>query len=215
MITLTKPTETTVLRLLERLKDVPFNYDAVGCIARSTPVGFVRDEATFDVGEGESAWLAACDAIRNWEMFPTRMAETVRMPVDSIEPATAVAVVCKAAGMWTVNPSRVLASHDIVRQGRHRFGFTYGTLPGHVAKGEESFCVEWNEMTDRVTYHIVAVSRPNHILCWLGYPYTRLMQARFRRLSGEAIKASVQQALSTAEEARFDRATERSAPVSV
>lgn len=194
MITLTKPSESVIVELLETLQGTPFNYDAVGCIARSTPAGFVRDEAIFEIGRGAEAWEAACHAIRDWRMFPESMAETVRLPSDSIEPATSVAVVCKAGGVWTVNPSRILASHDSVRNGRHRFGFTYGTLPGHVAKGEESFCVEWDESTDVVTFQLVAVSRPNHILCWITYPYTRMMQARFRRLSGQAMAAIVQQA---------------------
>ncbi len=192
MISFKRPTESTILSLLDSLKAAPFNYDAVGCTLRATPTGFVRDEAAFKVGVGERAWIRACGAIRRWDMFPASMAATLRQPADSIEPGTMVAVICKAAGLWTVNPSRVLSKFDSYTRGRHSFGFTYGTLPGHVACGEESFRVEWDTATDVVSYHIIAVSRPNHVLSWLGYPYTRMMQGRFRRLSGESIAARVQ-----------------------
>ncbi len=51
-----------------------------------------------------------------------------------------------------------------------RFGFAYGTLPGHVESGEERFLVEWDRGDDAVWYDILAFSRPNHVLTRLGYP---------------------------------------------
>ena len=44
-----------------------------------------------------------------------------------------------------------------------------------------------------MSYQIAAVSRPMHILCWLAYPYTRMIQAKFRRLSGESMQRFVSQ----------------------
>ena len=68
-----------------------------------------------------------------------------------------------------------------------RFGFAYGTLPGHIESGRELFLVEWNRADDSVWYSIDVFSRPAFWLIWLGYPYARWQQARFRRLSAAAL----------------------------
>jgi uncharacterized protein (UPF0548 family) len=193
MITLRKPTNQTIREYLAGLERSSFNYDAIGCVTRGTPAGFVRDESLFDLGHGGTAFKQACEAIRSWVIFPEAMVSMVRSS-DSIEAGTTVAVVCHAAGLWTVNPARILVAHDEVCDGVRKFGFTYGTLAGHVERGEERFQVEWNLATDQVVYRITAVSRPSHPFCWIAYPYARKMQAKFRRLSGKAMMDFVNRA---------------------
>ena len=41
-----------------------------------------------------------------------------------------------------------------------RFGFAYGTLPGHAESGEERFLIEWDQDEDGVWFDILAFSRP-------------------------------------------------------
>ena len=73
-----------------------------------------------------------------------------------------------------------------------RFGFGYGTLPGHAERGEERFGVEWNCGLDgSVYYDVFAFSRPKHPLAWSGYPFARLLQKRFRRDSTRAMVEAV------------------------
>ena len=72
-----------------------------------------------------------------------------------------------------------------------KFGFGYGTLPGHIARGEERFLVEWNRSTDQVAYDILAFSKPNHIATRLGYPFVRRSQKRFGRDSAAAMFRAV------------------------
>ena len=72
-----------------------------------------------------------------------------------------------------------------------RFGFAYGTLPGHVESGEERFLVEWDRESNRVSYDIVAFSKPNHWLTRLGYPLVRRTQKRFGRESAAAMFRAV------------------------
>ncbi|MFK7818608.1 MAG: DUF1990 family protein [Planctomycetaceae bacterium] len=190
MITLQEPTGQAISDYLVSLADAPFNYDAIGCVKRGTPSGFVRDESVLRLGSGEAAFESACDGIRSWTNFPKTMVSMVRLS-DAIEVGTTVAVVCYAAGVWTANPARILATHDEVCGDVRKFGFTYGTLAGHVERGEERFCIEWDLASDQVTYRIIAVSRPSHPFCWIAYPYARRMQAKFRQLSGEAMQAFV------------------------
>jgi uncharacterized protein (UPF0548 family) len=71
------------------------------------------------------------------------------------------------------------------------FGFAYGTLPGHVERGEERFLVEWDQGDDAVWYDILAFSRPNHLLTRLGYPVVRRLQKRFGRDSAATVLKAV------------------------
>ena len=72
-----------------------------------------------------------------------------------------------------------------------RFGFAYGTLPGHVESGEERFLIEWERDGSSVWYDILAFSRPNHFLARLGYPLVRREQKRFRRDSAASMLRAV------------------------
>jgi uncharacterized protein (UPF0548 family) len=71
-----------------------------------------------------------------------------------------------------------------------RFGFAYGTLPGHIERGEERFSIEWLP-DDTVWYDIRAFSRPRHWLVRLGYPLARRLQRRFVRDSQSAMLRAV------------------------
>jgi uncharacterized protein (UPF0548 family) len=69
-------------------------------------------------------------------------------------------------------------------------GFAYGTLPGHAARGEERFSIEWHS-DDTVWYDLLAFSRPGHWLIWLGYPCVRRLQRRFALASLAAMVRTV------------------------
>ena len=80
-----------------------------------------------------------------------------------------------------------------------RYGFAYGTLPGHAESGEEQFTVEWHERDDSVRYDILAFSRPQQLLPRLGYPFTRRVQTRFARDSAAEMQRAVVEGKSTAQ----------------
>jgi uncharacterized protein (UPF0548 family) len=56
-----------------------------------------------------------------------------------------------------------------------RRGFAYGTLPGHPECGEEAFLLERHD-DGRVTFTIIAFSRPAHALAKLAGPLVRRIQ---------------------------------------
>lgn len=60
-----------------------------------------------------------------------------------------------------------------------RFGFAYGTLPGHPELGEESFMVD--RQGDETFFRIVAFSRPAEWLTRLGAPISRRVRRHFTR----------------------------------
>ena len=189
VFSVTRPT-TEALRLRrERLRDEPLTYSSpVGQV----PPGFQCDQFEIELGRGEATFQAATKAVNDWQMFPRQMAkldpEQALIAVGEI-----VCVLFRAGPLWTVNPCRILRVIDESQDASDvvRYGFVYGTLLGHVARGEERFLVEWNRSTDAVTYSILAFSRPAHWLMWLGYPYLKLQQNKFRRLSGASMQAAV------------------------
>jgi uncharacterized protein (UPF0548 family) len=107
------------------------------------------------------------------------------------EPGAVVGVLAQALGVWTVSCARVLEiRHE--PGAIERYGFSYGTLPGHAASGEERFAIEWHhEQGDRVWYCVRAFSRPGHWLTWLGTPVLRSLQRRFQSASTRAMLESV------------------------
>jgi uncharacterized protein (UPF0548 family) len=101
-----------------------------------------------------------------------------------------VAVIARNLGLWWINACRIIYLVDEKEPAR-RYGFAYGTLPDHAEMGEERFLVELDRASGEVWYDILAFSRPQHLLTWLGYPYVRRVQKRFAKDSAAAMIRSV------------------------
>jgi uncharacterized protein (UPF0548 family) len=194
MFTFRRPTEDQVQKYLRSLKDAPLSYAHVGCTrgARQLepiPKGFHRDQERVLLGKGEDVYHRACQAIQTWQMIPPSVVQPCPAGV-SIEEGAMVANIFRAwmLGGWLVLPTRILYLIDETTGDFTRSGFTYGTVQGHWEHGEERFLVEWDRRNDTVWYDLLVVSRPQHPLAKLAYPYTRWEQARFRRLSCEEMR---------------------------
>ena len=190
-----KPSRDTVRDFLTAQSDRDFTYALVGATAGEPPAGYVVDRTRVRLGEGEEAFLAARAALSRWEHFRLGWVEAVPLS-DAIQSGTCVAVVARVLGLWWLNACRIVYVIDETGP-VCRFGFAYGTLPGHAESGEERFLIEWDRATESVWYDIVAFSRPNHPLARLGYPLTRRTQKRFARDSAAAMKRSVRPAPAT------------------
>jgi uncharacterized protein (UPF0548 family) len=166
-----------------------FSYPAVGATATTPPAGFTVDRTRIDLGHGEAVFDAAKAALERWQQFRLGWVDAWS-PETPLEAGRVVAIMGWAMGFWWLNACRIIYTVDEFGPTR-RFGFGYGTLPGHVERGEERFLVEWDPATDRVTYDILAFSKPNHILTRLGYPLVRRSQKRFGRDSAAAMFRSV------------------------
>ncbi len=99
-------------------------------------------------------------------------------PDTPIAAGSTVAVLAHHFGFWSLNASRII--YLIEEDGAvQRYGFAFGTLPGHMEQGEERFMVEWHHHDDSVWYEVFAFARAKHLLAKAGYPLTRLIQKRF------------------------------------
>lgn len=189
MFLLGKPSEAEIQRFVRSQRALPFSYDEVGATRGEAPRGYVVDRYRVGLGEGEETFERAKDALRSWRQFGPGWVSV--HPDDApIEVGTTVAVLARHAGFWSLNSARTLY---VVEEGGdvERFGFAYGTLPGHAERGEERFLVEHDRRSSAVSYDVFAFSRPNHPLAWLGLPFARVLQGRFARDSKEAMKKAV------------------------
>ena len=194
MFTLSRPTDAQIADHLHRQQAHPFSYPEVGATRGVPPAGYHVDTHRVRLGHGPATFAAARDAVRAWKMFPPEMTRLC-FPDRPIAAGTTVAVLCRAAWLWTLHSARIVYVIDETETTAvgavDRFGFAYGTLPAHAEQGEERFLVEWQHADDAVWYEILAFSRPRHWLAKLANPYVRHLQRRFRELSGEAMQRAV------------------------
>jgi uncharacterized protein (UPF0548 family) len=190
MLSLKKPSVDAMRRFLATQIPLHFTYEALGATARTPPAGYVVDYTRIRLGDGEAVFRSAAAALERWDHFRLGWVEAWS-PDAPIRTGNVVAVMGWAMGFWWLNACRIV--YVVEETGPiTKFGFAYGTLPGHVESGEERFLLEWDRDTDAVWYDIVAFSRPNHILTRLGYPLVRRMQKRFGRDSAAAMVRAVQ-----------------------
>ena len=140
------------------------------------------DLREFPLGKGRDVYERARAALLAWRHF-----EVPWLTFHCTGPVSqgqAVATVLSLAGVWFVNPCRVVYT-ELDRPDEVAFG--YGTLRGHAESGEERFQVSFDPVTEGVVYSLSAFSRPALLATKLGYPLARRVQARFASASARAL----------------------------
>lgn len=195
MLLLRKPSAECIRNLLLMQSRLEFTYSAVGATTGVLPSGYIADHTRIKLGEGEQVYESAKSALRQWNQFRLGWLEALPSTTP-IEQGQVVAIVAHVFGLWWLNSCRIISVFDQSGEA-NKFGFNYGTLPGHAASGEERFLVEWNRWNNSVWYDIYAFSRPNHFLTYLGYPMVRQIQKRFGRESAAAMRRAIEIGLGT------------------
>lgn len=184
------PHLTTAQRLLAIQSTLPYSYPVVGATASTPPATYLVDHNHVHLGYGNRIFTQACVALRNWTMFDLGWIDLL-WPDAPIVAGTTVGILAHLPGVHILNACRIVYVIDEQNEHGCRFGFAYGTLPGHVERGEERFLIEWQHADDSVGYDILAFSQPNHWLAKVGYPITRFYQRRFARASLRAMGAAI------------------------
>ncbi len=168
-------------------RSLTLSYPSAGATRDDGPAppGYDHDRNREELGRGESVFAAAKEGIRQWHMFPAPLA-TIEPKGIPIAVGEIAGVVIRVFGLWFLNAARIVYVIDEPR----RFGFAYGTLPGHAERGEERFLVEWMP-DDTVVYTIIAFSRPRYWMARLAKPISRMLQRRFVRLSKQRMRELV------------------------
>jgi uncharacterized protein (UPF0548 family) len=187
MFHLRRPQNEEIRREIAAQSRLDFTYFGEGTTRTNPPAGYRVDRTRVELGHGENVFQAACQALREWRQFQLGWVEA--FPTDTpLAAENTVAVLGRSLFLWSTNFARIVYTIDETVARVRQFGFAYGTLPDHIATGEERFAVYWDLQDDRVHYEILAFSRPRHLLAKIGYPFIRQMQRRFRRDSSAAMR---------------------------
>ena len=182
-----RPSNRAIEEFIQESSRLPLSYKQIGIAKQQHTSGFKTDEASAVIAHGGDAFDKAKLALRNWQQFDFGWVELFPRNA-SIEPGTNVAVLVHHIGFWSLNGCRVVY---LIDDRESVFGFAYGTLTNHAEMGEEIFEVSLDAETEEVTYRISAVSKPRATLAQIGYPITRVLQARFRRDSILAMERAI------------------------
>ena len=192
VISFRQPSPETLRRIVAVQSEKEFTYPSVGATKAGgpAPTGYVLDQTRVELGRGSAVFDRAQAALERWDQF--RLGWLQAFPDDTpIRAGETVVVLARAAGLWWTNAARIVYTINEPDEPTARFGFAYGTLPGHVESGEERFLIEWDRKTDQVWFDILAFSRPRHILTRIGRRQARAMQRRFGQQSAAAMQSIV------------------------
>jgi len=149
---------------------VALTYPEVGATrTERLPRGYRHVHRHERLGVGESTLRRAATALGNWDMH-----RAAGLAVRARGPA---AVGSRMASGTGVGPLRIWAPCEVVwlRDEPERYGFGYGTLPGHPERGEEAFEVSVDS-EGQVWFDIRAFSRPATWYARVGSPVVRRIQ---------------------------------------
>ena len=191
MISFRKPTAEEIEGFISQQSKFDVSYPEVEATQSEAPRGYHCNCVRTQLGTGEVSFAAAKKAMQRWEQFSTGWT-TLYWPHTPIQTGQTVAVLARVLGVWSLNACRIV--YVVEEPGPiARFGFGYGTLPGHMESGEERFLIEWDQEIGSVFYEVTAFFRPNHILTRIGWLYGLRKVNRFRIDSASAMRAAIQQ----------------------
>jgi uncharacterized protein (UPF0548 family) len=134
------------------------------------PRGFKETGGSVLLGHGQSVLDGAVQNIKHWRVHEHAGLNVTPHGTEVNESDDVMLLKKLLIGYVTVS-CRVLS----ITQSRDQWGFTYGTLPHHVERGEELFMVA-RASDGAVTFTVRAMSRPGHFLTKVGAPVARLIQ---------------------------------------
>jgi uncharacterized protein (UPF0548 family) len=133
------------------------------------PAGYHHDHCATTLGRGIEVLEYAVKGLKTWQAHRVLGVQVLPRQTE-IRPGATVIVACGIV-VTLAAPCRVVDVVDVPR----RWGFAYGTLPGHPEQGEEAFTVTMAD-DDSVHFEVVAFSRPAATLVRLAGPIGRNIQ---------------------------------------
>ena len=162
-----RPSADDLDRVWAAARGATVTYDDVGSTLRGAGRCAVRD-----VGRGPDDFARAAEGLRAWA---PQLGIGARIhPANAVlAQDTTLIVVLPLGPLTMVAPDRIVMMVDEP----NRFGFAYGTLPGHPERGEESFVIELQP--DGVVRATICVeAEPATLLTRIGAPVTKRLQRR-------------------------------------
>lgn len=179
MLYLKRPDNQCLRRWLREQSREAVSYREIGDTARlSMPKHYHHIDFSMSLGRGPAAFSEATEALGQWGCFNlpwTRLVFDGKPDVGNH-----LVIAARIYGCWSAHCCRVVDC-DPGLTNPNRWSFTVGTLPQHMAQGEEKISVRLDRESGDVIYRIRSFSRPNwRIARWLR-PFVRTQQDRFCR----------------------------------
>jgi uncharacterized protein (UPF0548 family) len=186
LIRLSRPSGQHLDAVLARVAGQALTYSEVGATkGRVLPADYRHDRCSVSIGRGEDVFRRGQTAIRRWEA--QRGAGAAVRPSDPpLVVGGDLVVALRSGPVYVLAPCRIV----YVTDEPDRFGFAYGTLPGHPEQGEEAFHID-RSADGEVTFDVVAFSRPADVLGRIGSPVARIVQKRVTRSYLEGVRQFV------------------------
>lgn len=167
-----RPTDSIGMeRLVESLRETQPTYADTGAsLADLEPQGYHQDRYEIVLGRGTETFQRAVKGLSAWKAH-TVPGFRVFPHGEEIRTGATVVVTLGTAFLALAAPCRIV---DVIDE-QERWGFAYGTLPGHPEEGEEAFVVSISA-DETVRFNIVAFSRPGDPLVLLSGPLGRGIQ---------------------------------------
>ncbi|MDH6136761.1 uncharacterized protein (UPF0548 family) [Kitasatospora sp. MAA4] len=165
-----------------------FSYLEVGAVTRSGPLpaGYHHLHHQELIGYGRDVLEAAGEAVTTLRMHRAagvRVRTDLRPDTPRVAPGTEVVCALGFGPLRLDAPCRVLWAG----YGPNRFGFSYGTRPGHPECGEESFIVDLRA-DGSVWFTVTAFSRPGRWYTRLAGPAVPLFQRAYARRCASTLR---------------------------
>jgi uncharacterized protein (UPF0548 family) len=162
---------SSIDRLVEDLQPVEPTYSEIGgTLTGVHPVGYRIDSYEAILGSGPETFHWAVEGLRSWQAHRIRGMRVLPQGTE-IRPGATVVVTLGTSVVSVAAPCRVI---EVIAE-PSRWGFAYGTLPGHPEQGEEAFVVSISD-DDEVRFEISAFSRPGDPITRLSGPVSRGIQ---------------------------------------
>jgi uncharacterized protein (UPF0548 family) len=154
---------------------------------------FERVIAVEEPGEPEAdgPFRQAAAAVLRYDIFPPALVTGILRRAPVREGDTVGTCYHYLPGIDLFFASRVVACFEEEVNGVYRAGFTYRTLRGHPVLGEETFSVEKEAATGRVTVALRSWSRPGIWLAHVARPIMRWLQFRAGRAALDHLQGIV------------------------
>lgn len=177
------PTDAEIHRILGNVSERPHNYEHVGVTEERlhvAPDGYRLSSYGTELGVGEAVFEVASALLAAFGNYPPSFTRVVSR-TESIEEGTVFGTLATHFGFASLHPCRIV--RVIRAESPRRFGFSLGTLPGHIGAGEERFLLSLSKAGSAgvVRYDVQAISRPDGWIGRLGTPFFRMFQKRFER----------------------------------
>jgi uncharacterized protein (UPF0548 family) len=180
VLRLTRPSPADLERTLGEARSAEPTYSEVGGTnVVPMPAGYKHARYETRLGAGEAAFGRAVDGLRAWQAHLGAGVQIMSVGTP-IETGETVVLVLRAIGLWVLAPCRIVYVIDETE----RFGFAYGTLPGHPERGESAFIVHRGDGAS--VFEITSFSRPEDRLARAASPVARLIQ---KRVTGRYLRA--------------------------